>query len=76
METIDREGLWAAQTPQTFTVPLIKKAYERLNHEVTDDASVVEKFGVPVQIVMGSYDNLKVTTPDDLKLMAAILKGR
>ena len=76
VDTLDREGLWAAQTPQTFTVPLIKKAYEQLKHDVTDDAGVVEKFGIPVKIVMGSYSNLKVTIPEDLSIMAAILKGR
>jgi 2-C-methyl-D-erythritol 4-phosphate cytidylyltransferase len=76
INTLEREGLWAAQTPQTFTVPLIKKAYEQLKHDVTDDAAVVEKFGIPVQIIMGSYSNLKVTTPEDLAIMGTILKGR
>lgn len=75
-ETIDRNGLWAAQTPQTFTTALIKKAYEQLKHDVTDDASAVEQFGIPVRVVTGSVSNLKVTTPDDLPIAAAILKGR
>ena len=75
-ETVDRHGLWAAQTPQTFTAALIVKAYEQLKHDVTDDAAAVEKFGIPVEVVMGSYSNLKVTTPEDLTIMAAILKGR
>jgi len=75
-ETVDRDGLWAAQTPQTFTVALIKKAYEQLKHNVTDDAAAVEMFGIPVRVVMGSYTNLKVTTPDDLPVAAALLKGR
>ncbi len=75
-ETVDRHGLWAAQTPQTFTAALIKKAYEQLKHDVTDDAAVVEKFGIPVEVVMGANSNLKVTTPDDLPVAAAILKGR
>ncbi len=75
-ETVDRHGLWAAQTPQTFTAALIKKAYEQLKQDVTDDAAAVEQFGIPVEVVMGSYSNLKVTTPDDLPVMAAILKGR
>jgi 2-C-methyl-D-erythritol 4-phosphate cytidylyltransferase len=75
-ETIDRSGLWAAQTPQTFTAPIIKKAYDRLKENVTDDAMAVEKLGIKVKMVMGSYENLKVTTPEDLKIMAVILKGR
>jgi 2-C-methyl-D-erythritol 4-phosphate cytidylyltransferase len=76
VKTMDRGELWAAQTPQTFTVPVIKKAYEQLVHDVTDDAAAVERLGIPVQIVMGSYANLKVTTPEDLFIMEAILKGR
>ncbi len=75
-ETVDRHGLWAAQTPQTFTTALIVKAYEQLKHDVTDDAAAVEKFGIPVEVVMGAYSNLKVTVPDDIPVMAAILKGR
>ncbi|MBN3033255.1 MAG: 2-C-methyl-D-erythritol 4-phosphate cytidylyltransferase [Candidatus Saganbacteria bacterium] len=76
METVARNEYWAAQTPQTFTAGLIKKAYEHLKHNVTDDAAAVENLGVPVAIVMGAYNNLKVTTPEDLPVMAAILKGR
>lgn len=74
-ETIPRHDLWAAQTPQAFTVQIIKKAYERLAENVTDDAMAVEKLGIKVKMVMGSPENLKVTTPEDLKIMAAILKG-
>jgi 2-C-methyl-D-erythritol 4-phosphate cytidylyltransferase len=76
VKTLDRSELWAAQTPQTFTVPVINKAYETLEHDVTDDAAAVERLGIPVTIVMDSYANLKVTTPEDLSIMAAILKGR
>ena len=76
VETLNREELWAAQTPQTFTVPVIMKAYETLKHDVTDDAAAVERLGIPVTIVMADYTNLKVTTPEDLPIMAAILKGR
>ncbi|MFA5114089.1 MAG: 2-C-methyl-D-erythritol 4-phosphate cytidylyltransferase [Candidatus Margulisiibacteriota bacterium] len=74
--TVDRSGLWAAQTPQTFTLPIIKKAYGQLRDNVTDDAMAVEKLGIKVKMVMGSYENLKVTTPEDLRIMAVILKGR
>ncbi|MCU0641495.1 MAG: 2-C-methyl-D-erythritol 4-phosphate cytidylyltransferase [Candidatus Margulisbacteria bacterium] len=75
-ETIDRAGLWAAQTPQTFTAPIIRKAYDQLKEAVTDDAMAVEKLGIKVKMVMGSYTNLKVTTPEDIQIMTAILKGR
>ncbi|OGB90829.1 2-C-methyl-D-erythritol 4-phosphate cytidylyltransferase [candidate division WOR-1 bacterium RIFCSPHIGHO2_01_FULL_53_15] len=75
-ETFDRDTIWAAQTPQTFTAPVIKKAYERLEHDVTDDAMAVEQLGIPVRIVMGSYENIKVTTPEDLAVVGIILKGR
>jgi len=72
--TVDREGLWAAQTPQTFRVALIKRAYAKLRGRITDDAMAVEKLGIRVKMVMGSYANLKVTAPEDLKIMEAILK--
>jgi 2-C-methyl-D-erythritol 4-phosphate cytidylyltransferase len=76
LQTLDRSELWSAQTPQTFTVPIIKKAYENLGNNVTDDAMAVERLGIPVKIVMGAYENFKVTTPEDLVVMATILKGR
>jgi 2-C-methyl-D-erythritol 4-phosphate cytidylyltransferase len=76
LKTLDRSEMWAAQTPQTFTVPVINKAYETLKHDVTDDAAAVERLGIPVSIVMDSYANLKVTTPEDIFIMEAILKGR
>lgn len=74
--TIDRNKLWAAQTPQAFKVSLIKKAYSKLKGNVTDDAMAVEKSKIPVKMVMGSYENLKVTTPEDLKILETILKNR
>jgi 2-C-methyl-D-erythritol 4-phosphate cytidylyltransferase len=75
-ETVDRHNLWAAQTPQAFTLPIIVKAYEQLRENVTDDAMAVEKLGIKVKMVSGRPENLKVTTPDDLRIMAVILKGR
>lgn len=74
--TVDRNRLWAAQTPQTFKVKNIKRAYAKLRVKVTDDAMAVEKSGNPVKMIMGSHENLKVTTPADLKIMGTILKGR
>jgi 2-C-methyl-D-erythritol 4-phosphate cytidylyltransferase len=79
LETLDREYLWMAQTPQTFRYELILKAYEKAKEENfrgTDDASLVERRGQPVKIVGGSYDNIKITTPQDLILAEAILAKR
>lgn len=78
VQTPKREQLWAAQTPQAFSFPLVFDAYFRLMQEkqiaVTDDASVVRMyFDVPIRMVQGSYTNLKVTTPEDLILAEALL---
>ncbi len=74
-QTVSRQGLWAAQTPQVFEKQLLLDAYARLqNADVTDDAQVVELAGHPVEVVLGSPLNLKITTRDDLKLAQAILK--
>ena len=63
-----RDNLWAVQTPQVFRLDIITKAYRRVKAEVTDDASLVEESGYKVKLYMGSYDNIKVTTPADLAL--------
>jgi len=72
--TIPREGLWLAQTPQLFPRDLILEAYARFPEgtSFTDDASLVEALGYPVQLVPGSPDNIKVTTPGDLERAEAI----
>ncbi len=67
-QTPPRQNLWAVQTPQVFGVRIITEAYSRVNGDVTDDASLVEQLGYRVKIYMGSYDNIKITTPDDLAL--------
>jgi 2-C-methyl-D-erythritol 4-phosphate cytidylyltransferase len=67
-QTPPRRNLWAVQTPQVFRTDIITEAYSRANNDVTDDASLVEQLGYRVKIYMGSYDNIKVTTPDDLAL--------
>lgn len=77
--TPERHTLWAIQTPQGFEASLLRKAYEQAMREGyigTDDASLVERLGVKVKVVPGSYDNLKVTTPEDLVLAEALLKDR
>jgi 2-C-methyl-D-erythritol 4-phosphate cytidylyltransferase len=56
------------QTPQVFRFDIIVEAYRQTKYEVTDDARLVEQLGYKVKLYMGSYDNIKVTTPDDLAL--------
>ena len=74
-KTVDRDGIWVAQTPQVFKKDLIMLAYQKYGREkATDDAMLVEKLGKPVEMLMGSYINLKVTNPDDLVLAEAILR--
>jgi len=70
--TPPRTGLWAAQTPQMFRLDIIKKAYGEVTRDVTDDASLVEQTGVKVKVFRGSYDNIKITTPNDLELAEII----
>ena len=67
-QTPPRQNLWAVQTPQVFDAKIITEAYSQTNGEVTDDASLVEQLDYRVKIYMGSYDNIKITTPDDLAL--------
>jgi 2-C-methyl-D-erythritol 4-phosphate cytidylyltransferase len=73
-ETPQRRNLRAVQTPQVFRFDIIVEAYRRASEDVTDDASLVERLGYQVRLYPGSYDNIKVTTPDDLALAEAILK--
>lgn len=82
-ETPRRDLIWAIQTPQTFRYDLIRNAYDTfINNEevncksynVTDDAMVAELFGgLKVKLVEGSYNNVKITTPEDMVLAEAIL---
>ncbi|GGD03694.1 bifunctional enzyme IspD/IspF [Thalassobacillus devorans] len=68
LTTLDRTTLWAAQTPQSFSYPLILEAHEQAEqagYTGTDDASLVERMGRDVKVVQGSYDNMKLTTPED-----------
>lgn len=73
-ETVDRSGLWEAQTPQVFRRELINKAYAARTAALTDDAQLVERIGVSVALVEGSAMNLKITTKDDLRLAEQVLK--
>jgi len=75
-QTLPRRNLWAVQTPQVFRYPIIAEAYRRAKGEVTDDASLVEQLGYRVKLYMGSYDNIKITTPDDLVLAEVLWQKR
>lgn len=77
--TLERSRLWAIQTPQTFPVKILKRAYEESYRNKTfgtDDATLVERTGGKVRVIMGSYENIKITTPEDLLLAEEILKRR
>ncbi len=67
-ETPPRRNLWSAQTPQVFRFDIIAEAYQPAKGEVTDDATLVEQLGYKVKLYLGAYDNIKITTPDDLTL--------
>jgi 2-C-methyl-D-erythritol 4-phosphate cytidylyltransferase len=71
--TLDREGLWLAQTPQAFRLELLLRAHAAHEDDATDDASLVEELGVPVHLVPGASRNIKVTTPADLVIAEALL---
>lgn len=78
-KTLDRSTLWNVQTPQVFRYDLICEAHREIRkgsmEGVTDDSMIVETLGLcPVKLVMGSYDNIKVTTPEDLVIAENILK--
>jgi 2-C-methyl-D-erythritol 4-phosphate cytidylyltransferase len=74
-QTPARSGLWAAQTPQIFRYASLVAAFRANDgRDATDDAELVERLGQPVAVVMGSYDNLKITTPEDLHLARAIAR--
>lgn len=74
-QAVDRSRFFHVQTPQSFRFAPLLVAYEKLAHQsFTDDASLFEAAGHPVTLVNGSYDNLKITTPEDLLIGASILK--
>ncbi|MFX3618295.1 MAG: 2-C-methyl-D-erythritol 4-phosphate cytidylyltransferase [Sporolactobacillus sp.] len=78
-QTLKRESLWAAQTPQAFRLSTIILAHQAAHHDdgafqVTDDASLAEQVGLPVQIVRGSYKNIKLTTPEDMFIAEKFLE--
>ncbi len=75
--TPNRARLWAAQTPQIFRYDRLVEAYQTCGaDDVTDDAELMERAGFPTAVYMGSYENLKITTLEDLSLARAIARGR
>jgi 2-C-methyl-D-erythritol 4-phosphate cytidylyltransferase len=78
-KTLRRDSLWAIQTPQVFPFRNIFSAYERSMKEgfySTDDAAIIERYGGKIKILMGSYRNIKITTPEDLSIAESLLSRR
>jgi 2-C-methyl-D-erythritol 4-phosphate cytidylyltransferase len=75
--TVDRSFVYQIQTPQVFKKELIIKAHESAgDFDATDDCALVEREGVKIKITHGSYENIKLTTPDDMIIGENILKRR
>lgn len=76
-ETLNREEIWRAQTPQTFKYDIILSAYHQSYKEkffATDDAAIVERYGHKVKMIIGSEENIKITTPFDIIIAENFLK--
>lgn len=76
--TPERSSLWSVQTPQGFQKDILVQAYQKAQMEEflgTDDASLVERLGIPVKVVPGDYCNVKITTPEDLFVAEAFLRA-
>ena len=74
-KTLDRSLLWAAQTPQVFRFQTLLDAHHDLDKDVTDDATMIEGLGHQVKMFLGAYENIKVTTAEDLVIAEAFLKA-
>jgi len=75
-KTLPRENLWAAATPQAFNAVVIRDAYSRAQADGftgTDDCALVERMGVNIKIIECSYNNIKITTPEDIYIGEKIL---
>lgn len=78
VETMNRQFLWMAQTPQAFRRSVIQEAYRRADQDQfygTDDASLVERMGLQVKMINASYANIKITTPEDLLMAEFLIKN-
>lgn len=79
IDTPNRDNLWIAQTPQIFEYRLITNAYENAlndNFYGTDDSSLVERLGYNIKMVQGDYQNIKVTTDDDLRMIEGLVQNQ
>jgi 2-C-methyl-D-erythritol 4-phosphate cytidylyltransferase len=76
VETVDRRTIAAIQTPQIFRRDLLQAAHDEIADDVTDDSSMLEFQGVPVEVFMGDRTNIKVTTPEDLIIAEALIAAR
>lgn len=77
--TLKRETLWAIQTPQVFRYDSIMNAYDKAiaaNYYSTDDSALIELMGGTINIVTGSYENIKITTPEDMRIAEFLLRQR
>ncbi len=78
-KTLDRAVLWLAQTPQVFDYKIINKAHQiarKTGYKASDDAVLVERLGYKVKIIPGAASNIKITTPEDLRMGEAIIRSR
>jgi 2-C-methyl-D-erythritol 4-phosphate cytidylyltransferase len=78
-KTLDRNSLWLVQTPQAFYYSILQHAYKRAytdSYYGTDDASLVERLGVKVKVVEGLYENIKITTPEDIEFARMMLERK
>ncbi len=79
VETLDRERIWQAQTPQIFKANLLAEAYRvarKNGYHGTDDAALMERLAYKIRVAVGSYENIKITTSEDLGIAEAILAMR
>ena len=79
INTLERSTLWAVQTPQVFKKDIILEAHKRaqeLDIEATDDAMLVESLGYKLKLIEGSYENIKLTTPEDVIIARALIEDR
>lgn len=82
IETPERSSLWQIQTPQAFRFDIIAQAYQKMYQDtqkgtITDDAMLVEKYtDIKVKMAIGSYNNIKITTPEDMGMALQIINGK
>jgi 2-C-methyl-D-erythritol 4-phosphate cytidylyltransferase len=76
VKTLMRDNLWEVQTPQVYRYDIIARAHKDISDDVTDDATLVERIGYKAKLYMSRYDNIKVTTVEDISLARLIFKTR